>query len=72
MNVARIKSVLLSKQLRLVTLMSVSVMAYYSPPMEVLPYVTRQLSILTFAILALHLLIKWRGVEHVIERFLVN
>lgn len=72
MNVARIRSVLLSKQLRLVTLMSVSVMAYYSPPMEVLPYVTRQLSILTFAILALYLLIRWRGVEHVIERFLVN
>ena len=51
---------------------SVSVMAYYSPPMEVLPYVTRQLSILTFAILALYLLIRWRGVEHVIERFLVD
>ena len=72
MRGARIRSVLLSKQLRLVTLMSVSVMAYYSPPMEVLPYVTRQLSILTFAILALYLLIRWRGVEHVIERFLVN
>ena len=51
---------------------SVSVMAYYSPPMEVLPYVTRQLSILAFAVLALYLLIGWRGVEHVIERFLVN
>ena len=50
----------------------VSVMAYYSPPMEVLPYVTRQLSILTFAVLALYLLIRWRGVEHVIERFLVD
>lgn len=72
MNVARIKSVLLSKQLRLVTLMSVSVMAYYSPPMEVLPYVTRQLSILAFAVLALYLLIRWRGVEHVIGRFLVD
>lgn len=33
MRGARIRSVLLSKQLRLVTLMSVSVMAYYSPPM---------------------------------------
>ena len=72
MNVARIRSVLLSKQLRLVTLMSVSVMAYYSPPMAVLPYLTRQLSILAFAVLALYLLIGWRGVEHVIERFLVN
>ena len=72
MNVARIRSVLLSKQLRLVTLMSVSVMAYYSPPMAVLPYLTRQLSILAFAVLALYLLIRWRGVEHVIERFLVN
>lgn len=72
MNVARIRSVLLSKQLRLITLMSVSVMAYYSPPMAVLPYLTRQLSILAFAVLALYLLIGWRGVEHVIERFLVN
>ena len=72
MNVARIRSVLLSKQLRLVTFMSVSVMAYYSPPMAVLPYLTRQLSILAFAVLALYLLIGWRGVEHVIERFLVN
>lgn len=52
--------------------MSVSVMAYYSPPMAVLPYLTRQLSILAFAVLALYLLIGWRGVEHVIERFLVN
>lgn len=51
---------------------SVSVMAYYSPPMAVLPYLTRQLSILAFAVLALYLLIGWRGVEHVIERFLVN
>lgn len=50
----------------------VSVMAYYSPPMAVLPYLTRQLSILAFAVLALYLLIGWRGVEHVIERFLVN
>ena len=72
MNVARIRSVLLSRQLRLVTLVSVSVMAYYSPPMAVLPYLTRQLSILAFAVLALYLLIGWRGVEHVIERFLVN
>ena len=72
MNVARIRSVLLSKQLRLITLMSVSVMAYYSPPMAVLPYLTRQLSILAFAVLALYLLIRWRGVEHVIERFLVD
>lgn len=72
MRGARIRSVLLSKQLRLVTLMSVSVMAYYSPPMAVLPYLTRQLSILAFAVLALYLLIGWRGVEHVIERFLVN
>lgn len=72
MNVARIRSVLLSKQLRLVTFMSVSVMAYYSPPMAVLPYLTRQLSILACAVLALYLLIGWRGVEHVIERFLVN
>lgn len=51
---------------------SVSVMAYYSPPMAVLPYLTRQLSILAFAVLALYLLIGWRGVEHVIERFLVD
>ena len=51
---------------------SVSVMAYYSPPMAVLPYLTRQLSILAFAVLALYLLIGWRGVEHVIERFFVN
>ncbi len=51
---------------------SVSVMAYYSPPMAVLPYLTRQLSILAFAVLALYLLIRWRGVEHVIERFLVD
>lgn len=51
---------------------SVSVMAYYSPPMAVLPYLTRQLSILTFAILALYLLTRWRGVEHVIECFLVD
>ena len=72
MRGARIRSVLLSKQLRLVTLMSVSVMAYYSPPMAVLPYLTRQLSILAFAVLALYLLIRWRGVEHVIERFLVD
>lgn len=50
----------------------VSVMAYYSPPMAVLPYLTRQLSILAFAVLALYLLIRWRGVEHVIERFLVD
>ncbi len=72
MNVARIRSVLLSKQLRLVTFMSVSVMAYYSPPMAVLPYLTRQLSILAFAVLALYLLIRWRGVEHVIGRLLVD
>ena len=51
---------------------SVSVMAYYSPPMEALPYVTRQLSILAFAVLTLYLLTRWRGVEHVIERFLVD
>ena len=51
---------------------SVSVMAYYSPPMAVLPYLTRQLSILAFAVLTLYLLTKWRGVEHVIERFLVD
>lgn len=51
---------------------SVSVMAYYSPPMAVLPYLTRQLSILAFAVLALYLLIRWRGVEHVIGRFLVD
>ena len=72
MRGTRIRSVLLSKQLRLVTFMSVSVMAYYSPPMAVLPYLTRQLSILAFAVLALYLLIRWRGVEHVIERFLVD
>ncbi len=48
----------------------VSVMAYYSPPMEVLPYLTRQFSILVFVVSALYLLIRWRGVEHVIERFL--
>ncbi len=51
---------------------SVSVMAYYSPPMAVLPYLTRQLSILAFAVLALYLLIRWRGVEHVIGRLLVD
>ena len=61
MNVARIKSVLRPKQLRLVTLMSVSVMPYYSPPMEALPYVTRQLTIVAFAVLALYRLIRWRG-----------
>lgn len=72
MRGACIRSVLLSKQLRLVTFMSVSVMAYYSPPMAVLPYLTRQLSILAFAVLALYLLIRWRGVEHVIGRFLVD
>lgn len=47
----------------------VSGMAYYSPLVKVVPYVARQLSILVFVVVALYLLIRWRGVEHVIERF---